>query len=697
VEGGWPGEGNIDADPLFVDADGANDLHLLGGSPCLDAGDNSAIAVWMTKDVEGNPRIMNGTVDMGAYEGPHQGFLLSTRSAAVPEGQTAAFTVALALDPQGTVEVTIAIESGDPDISVQSGTILTFNSSNYSHPQPVTLAAAEDGDYIEGTALVSVSASGFNTLLVNVTEAENEHVLYVDANAPGAKTGMSWADAFESLQEALRAAAENPPINEIRVAHGTYRPDQGAGIAPGDREATFQLINGVAIKGGYAGAGAPDSNARDIQLYETILSGDLDGNDVDVNDPHDLFDEPSRAENSYHVVTGSNTDANVVLDGFTIAAGNANNGDLYSLHQLGGGMYNYESSPTLIACKFVGNSARSGGGMYNRASNPSLRNCSFIGNSARRKSYTGGNGGGIYNYLGPSNQEVADCVFEGNSGALGSGIMSHSRLIVRDCIFKENQGDGIQFNEGHVKGCTFTSNRGRGIFISGDSHVTNCLFTGNTGGGLQAQDCDIVVTNCTFVGNIAYSAAGIWNDEGDTTVTNCILWGNIARTGSTESAQIATHDPAVINYCCIQGWSGALGGTGNTGADPCFVSEGYWDPLPDYNDDYWERHIRWSGGDYHLKSQGGRWDANERRWTKDDVTSLCIDAGDMASPISYEPFPNGGIINMGAYGGMAEASKSYFGEPVCETIVAGDINGDCIVNSVDFALMAAHWLENSSP
>jgi hypothetical protein len=48
------------------------------------------------------------------------------------------------------------------------------------------------------------------------------------------------------------------------------------------------------------------------------------------------------------------------------------------------------------------------------------------------------------------------------------------------------------------------------------------------------------------------------------------------------------------------------------------------------------------------------------------------------------------------YGGTSEASKSYFGEPLCEIIVAGDINGDCIVNFVDFALIAAHWLENNN-
>ena len=94
-----------------------------------------------------------------------------------------------------------------------------------------------------------------------------------------------------------------------------------------------------------------------------------------------------------------------------------------------------------------------------------------------------------------------------------------------------------------------------------------------------------------------------------------------------------------------------------------------------------------------MKSQGGCWDANSASWVKDDVTSPCIDAGDPHSPIGLEPFPNGGIINIGAYGGTAEASKSYFGEPICETIVAGDINGDCKVNFWDLALMAGHWLE----
>ena len=59
------GSGNIDAAPLFADAVGG-DYHLLTDSPCVDTGDNSLVTVGM--DLDGNPRIIGGTVDMGAYE-----------------------------------------------------------------------------------------------------------------------------------------------------------------------------------------------------------------------------------------------------------------------------------------------------------------------------------------------------------------------------------------------------------------------------------------------------------------------------------------------------------------------------------------------------------------------------------------------------------------------------------------------------
>jgi hypothetical protein len=152
-----------------------------------------------------------------------------------------------------------------------------------------------------------------------------------------------------------------------------------------------------------------------------------------------------------------------------------------------------------------------------------------------------------------------------------------------------------------------------------------------------------------------------------------------------DGGQTAVYDPC----------GGLVWGVGNMNIDPCFVKPGHWeDPCNTptcYSDD------KWIEGDYHLKSQAGRWEPSTKIWVRDDVTSPCIDAGDPLSPKGYEPFPNGGIINMGAYGGTAEAGKSYFGKPVCETIVAGDENGDCKVNWLDFRLMVLHWLEDNNP
>lgn len=88
VQGGWPGTGNIDADPLFVDADGPDDtvgtedddLRLLPGSPCIDAADNTAVTDDIMADLDGDPRFVDDPstpdtgqgdcpiVDMGAYE-----------------------------------------------------------------------------------------------------------------------------------------------------------------------------------------------------------------------------------------------------------------------------------------------------------------------------------------------------------------------------------------------------------------------------------------------------------------------------------------------------------------------------------------------------------------------------------------------------------------------------------------------------
>jgi hypothetical protein len=77
IEGGWPGTGNIDVDPLFV---GERNYRLRTDSPCLDAGNNYAVPSSLTTDLLGHPRRFDSPfapdmglgaapiVDMGAYE-----------------------------------------------------------------------------------------------------------------------------------------------------------------------------------------------------------------------------------------------------------------------------------------------------------------------------------------------------------------------------------------------------------------------------------------------------------------------------------------------------------------------------------------------------------------------------------------------------------------------------------------------------
>jgi len=212
--------------------------------------------------------------------------------------------------------------------------------------------------------------------------------------------------------------------------------------------------------------------------------------------------------------------------------------------------------------------------------------------------------------------------------------------------------------------------------------VGNYAYHG--GGAILSSSAHLNLASCTFTGNRAPYSTTIdcehWEKTNYLKAVNSILWDG----GDEVSTRLSD---VQITFSDIQGgWEGQ----GNINLDPCFAQPGHWDDngTPDTDhDDFW------INGDYHLKSRAGRWDVNEGGWTKDDVTSPCIDAGDPNSPIGFEPFPNGGIINMGAYGGTGEASKSYFGEPVCETIVASDINGDCKVDFRDFAIMAFHWLE----
>ena len=144
-------------------------------------------------------------------------------------------------------------------------------------------------------------------LLIRTPQAAKGRTIFVNATATGNNNGWGWTDAFAYLQDALAAAQ---PGDEIRVAEGIYRPNQDSANPNNrrNRKWSFQLKNGVIIKGGYAGLQAPET--RDIKLHETILSGDIAGDDGP--------GFTNMSENSVHVVTGTGTDEIAMLDGFTI-------------------------------------------------------------------------------------------------------------------------------------------------------------------------------------------------------------------------------------------------------------------------------------------------------------------------------------------------------------------------------------------
>ncbi len=550
--------------------------------------------------------------------------------------------------------------------------------------------------------------------------------IYVDKDSPGLfHNGTNWVKAFKNLQDALALAFYN---DEIRVAEGTYKPDQGGGQIPGNRTATFELLKGVAIYGGYAGYGQPDPNARDPNIYETILSGDLDSNDVPVPDPCDLLDHPNRQENAYHVVTGSNTNETALLDGFTAKAGNAN-GDYP--HSRGGGMYNDEGSPTVTNCTFNGNSANRGGGMYNDHSSPTVTGCTFIGNSAY------GDGGGMFN-LAHSSPTVSNCTFSVNSADDdGGGMFSDSSPTVTNCIFSGNSADdydgGGMANllecDPTVTNCTFSSNsarRGGGMATCLDSEVTvtNCTFSSNSasewGGGMyNYENGEPIVINCTFNGNSAVFGGGMYNeDRMEPTLTNCTFSGNSA--GWTGGGIYNEYDCNLDIINCTFCGNSANNGNGiacdsrfqipsTVNVINCILWDGG-DEIWNNNDSvitvsYSDIFGGWSGpGGNDIDSDPLFADADgpdDIVGTEDDnlrlsVGSPCIDAGDNAVVSEVNDLAGRDrivdgdcndteIVDMGAY----EFGWAYI----------GDFEGeDCDVDFFDYSIFASAWLtEDGEP
>jgi len=235
--------------------------------------------------------------------------------------------------------------------------------------------------------------------------------------------------------------------------------------------------------------------------------------------------------------------------------------------------------------------------------------------------------------------EDANCVLSGLTIAGGDvGIYcSGASPTISNCVVKGNTGMGVR------------------LWNVSRPAITDSLIVANGGGGIELSQgrgitSSVTITNCTIAGN---SGTGVYS--GVQTITNSIIYYN-------DPAQIFGTLPTVTFSDVQGGWPGE----GNIDADPCFA-----DPC---------------NGDYHLKSEAGRWDPGSGSWVLDGVTSLCIDGGNPTSDWTAELWPHGKRINMGKHGGTPEASMS-----LSDAGSAADLNIDEVVDFRDFDGFSGSW------
>ena len=334
------------------------------------------------------------------------------------------------------------------------------------------------------------NAQEVNDISDNVFTIFVDYKLYVDVNATGNNDGSSWDDAFSSLSDALNTAREN---STILVAQGIYTPNTSGLDDP--REATFQLKKSVSLFGGYGGLSVSDPNSRNIRLpylYETLLSGDLYGDD-DPNDPSSLND------NSYHVISADDTiDETTVLNGFTITAGNADDGT--DDNDKGGGMFIINASPSIVQSTFVNNRAQDGGAIYVRYnSGPKIISCNIIGNLAL------GRGGGMYaDKIHPLDKpEVTNSIFYYNRAETDPDDVEKSQIdgspfqpdINYTCLegFSTYEGEGNIADDPNFVDSGYWNDD---VFVAGDYHLSKdspCINTGDPsyvpGEEMEDMDC----------------------------------------------------------------------------------------------------------------------------------------------------------------------------------------------------------------
>ncbi len=445
VQGGYPGSGVLDTDPLFVNEAGRN-FRLRAESPLVNlANSESLFADYADLDADGDvdeatpldlelaERSSGGYFHLGC----HQAFDCQGNDI----GDSIEIIAGLARDCDGNGipdECDIANCDGDPacadcngngildqcDLAECDGSPECADCNGNGVPDGCDIDNAQPWDYeffdCNGNRIPDGCEFGDcnGNLLLDTCEGASGR-LYVKQGLKNLPDGASWETAYATIGQALCVAAARPERRfEIWVAAGTYTPSYVRGV---NRAWSFELLENAELIGGFYGD--EDSRSqRDILANPTVLSGDFYQNDG----------EGGRDDNAYHVVTARNVGPGAVLDGFFVVGGNAD--DVENIGY-GGGLLVRGASPTITNCFFSGNSARFGGGAIDvaNAGSPRISNCRVLGNDAAV--------GAAIRIAGGSAATIVNTVIAGNgyfSTGTGVAVDAAANVSVINCTLTQN-------------------------------------------------------------------------------------------------------------------------------------------------------------------------------------------------------------------------------------------------------------------
>ncbi len=476
-------------------------------------------------------------------------------------------------------------------------------------------APSRSGAFVASRVL-SLALSLVPLLAVGSPASVPANVVCVDAEIVSAGNGQGWDVAFGELDDALDAAASSGgQITEIwvRAAQRAYVPGRRRGQALGDRTESFDLLDGVALFGGFLGD-EMERDDRDPGLFHsTVLSGDR------LEDDGPGF--AGRSDNCYSVVCADAVGASARIDGFRIRGGMADEPGRTDRGS-GAGFYLASSSPIVENCAFEENIAFLGSAMALWTDClPLVRNCSFELNGSTVST------GAVFIFE-RSNARFEVCDFLHNDGIRAAALFIEiADPVFVDCRFEANtgrtNGGAIASEDGATifDRCRFIENESSdagAIYADGNLGVFNCLFKGNratTGeGGAMMIFRNATIAFSTFVGNEAFEEGGaIWfgGSIGNVAVRDSILWANEDQVSGNATDQLggAAASVGTLRRCCVEDLAGLLAATQDPqAASPGNIRVGNFSIQPRFRDA--------AGGDFRLKED-----------------SPCIDAGKVFAPI----------------------------------------------------------------